>query len=282
MALTRMYDEQELPPDVRRILEDVRGSFGLPFVPTLFKLAAGVPQYLKPMWADLGPVVRSNEFQSACRALHEFAANAVLAGGWRFSDQAKVLAAQKFAPPDIAQFAAITTTIERAAVAMTLFARLAQRGYSGGQKGKITAGQTASATAQLMTLHVPGEAAGGLRTWLIYSDIKRTTGARHVFSMFRLLSAYPSYLGSLWIESKRLLSDWRLQHARDEVNKRTIALLTGMPVKDHRALAKNISPEDWREVEETIDDGARLGPQITLLAHIWRRSFAAAYQIIAA
>src|SRR4051812_48807913 len=58
MPLTRALEEHEVSPEVRRIFSDVRGSFGLPFVPTLFKFAASTPDYLTVLWADLGPVVR--------------------------------------------------------------------------------------------------------------------------------------------------------------------------------------------------------------------------------
>jgi Halocarboxylic acid dehydrogenase DehI len=282
MPLTRAVEEHEVSPEVRRIFADVRSSFGLPFVPTLFKFAASVPDYLSVLWNDLGPVVRSKEFQTAARALHEFIASSVTSNGWRFSDQAKTLASQKFSSSDIGHFAVIAATAERAAVDLALFTRLAQRGYSGGQKGRTTTGKPSSASAQLFTLHVPAESDAGLRTWLLYSDIKRTLGTKHIISFFRVLSPFPSYLSAVWMDTKKLLTQPQFLRARDEINKRTASLLVGLPVKDHRAQGKRISPEDWRNIEETIDDAARLLPQMSLVTGIWRRSFATAFQIIAA
>src|ERR1700741_3104683 len=107
MPLTRALEEHEVSPELRRIYGDIRASFGLTFVPTLFKLAASVPDYLMMLWADLGPVVRSREFQAASRALHELSASVVTSNGWRFADQAKTLAAQKFSSSDIGHFAVI-------------------------------------------------------------------------------------------------------------------------------------------------------------------------------
>jgi Halocarboxylic acid dehydrogenase DehI len=282
MPLTRALEEHEVSPEVRRIFSDVRGSFGLPFVPTLFKFAASTPDYLTVLWADLGPVVRSKEFQAAARALHELIASSVTSNGWRFSDQAKTLASQKFTSSDIGHFAVIAATLERAAVDLALFTRLAQRGYSGGQKGRITTGKPSSASSQLFTLHVPPESDAGLRTWLLYADIKRTLGTKHVFSVFRVLSPFPSYLSAVWMDTKKLLGQPQFLRARDEINKRTAGLLVGLPVKDHRSQGKRISPEDWRSIEETVDDAARLLPQMSLITGIWRRSFATAFQIIAA
>lgn len=282
MPLTRALEEHEVSPDIRRIYEDVRASFGLPYVPSMFKLLAGIPDYLTLMWSDLGPVVRSKEFQAAARALHELVSSMVVSNGWRFSDQAKTLASQKFSSTDIGNFAVIAGTIERAAVDLAIFTRLAQRGYSGGQKGKTSGTKPSLATSQLLTLHVPAENDAGLRTWLIYADIKRTLATKHVFSFFRVLSPFPAYLGSVWQESKKLLSQSAFLRGRDELTKRTVSLLVGLPVKDHRAQGKRISPEDWRSVEQLIDDAARLMPQMSLVASVWRKSFATAYQIIAA
>ncbi|HVZ18024.1 MAG TPA: halocarboxylic acid dehydrogenase DehI family protein, partial [Terriglobales bacterium] len=96
MPLTRMYEESEVSADLRRIYDDVRISLDLPWVPTLFKLAAGCPPYLKAMWDDLGPVTRSKEFQAGSKGLVEYVRSLAVSDGWRFSDQSRVLSAQKF------------------------------------------------------------------------------------------------------------------------------------------------------------------------------------------
>src|SRR5512146_930150 len=105
MALSRLYEEQELAPDLRRLYADIRTSFDLPFVPSLFKAAAGCPEYLKAMWHDLGPVARSREFHAAGLAMEEYTRSLAVSDGWRFSDQQRVLAEQKFSPDDIEQLA---------------------------------------------------------------------------------------------------------------------------------------------------------------------------------
>src|SRR5437660_12458623 len=71
MALTRAYEEHEVTPELRRTYCSIRTASDLPFVPTLFKLSAGIPEYLLKMWDDLGPVVCSKEFQTAAQAFQE-------------------------------------------------------------------------------------------------------------------------------------------------------------------------------------------------------------------
>ena len=47
MALTRAYEEHEVTPEIRRMYASIRTGFDLPFVPTVLKLSAGIPEYLK-------------------------------------------------------------------------------------------------------------------------------------------------------------------------------------------------------------------------------------------
>ncbi len=282
MALTRLYEEHEVSPELRRVYSEVRTAFDLPFVPSLFKLSAGVPEYLKLMWRDLRPVAASREFQAAAGALEEYTQALALRAGWRFSDQEKLLAAQRFSVSDVEQMGAIVGVFSRTLPALALFARLMQRGYSGGQAGRVSPGRQVSALARLVTLHVPNEKDAGLRVWLIYHDIKRTTGASTVMSFFRLLSPFPAYLASVWMDCKRTLSDPSFARAREETSTRTLAMISGLPVKDHRAEGKNIQPSQWREIEQTVDGFARLLPQYALLVAAWQRAFPYAAHFVAA
>lgn len=282
MALTRAYEEHEVPPEIRRIYADIRGGFDLPFVPTIFKLAAGVPQYLKLVWKDLENVVRSREFETATNAMQEIAHSAAVSGGWKFSDQPNVLAADKFSNADIRVIGGIVGLFARSTAQVGLFARLMQRGYSGGQKGRVSRSRQVAALAQMVRVHIPNEREAGLRVWLIYSDIKKTTGAKSVISLYRALSPFPSYLASAWLDGKRLLADPAFATAAEDLNRRARALLAGLPVKDHRDILKDFTPAQWREIEETVDGAARLLPQFVLLTSVWQRSFPTASRLIGA
>src|ERR1041385_5600131 len=282
MALTRAYEEHEVPPEIRRMYASIRSGFDLPFVPTIFKLASGIPQYLKVVWKDLEGVVCSREFETGARALQEIPHSAAVSAGWTFSDQPAVLAADKFSNADIRVIGGIAGLFARATAQVGLFARLMQRGYSGGQKGRVTRQKQVSALAQMVRVHIPNEREAGLRVWLIYSDIKKTTGAKNVLSLYRALSPFPSYLASAWLDSKKLLADPTFITATEELNRRTRALLAGLPVRDHRALLKELDAAQWREIEETVDGFARLLPQFVLLTSVWQRSCPNAARLIGA
>jgi Halocarboxylic acid dehydrogenase DehI len=280
MALIRAYEDHEVPPELRRLYANVRIGFDLPFVPTIFKLLAATPQYLRKMWGDLDQVVSSREFQSAAQSLLELAHSTAVSGGWSFSDQPKVLAADKFSNADIRLIGGTVTLFTRAAAQMALFSRLAQRGYSGGQRGRVASSRQISALAQMFRMDIPNEREAGLRVWLIYSDIKKTTGSKNVYSIYRALAPFPSYLASAWLDGKKLLTDPAFIRAAEDLNRRARSLLTGLPVKDHRALVKELDPPLWREIEETVDSFARNMPQFVLLMSVWQRSFPSASRLI--
>jgi len=273
VSLTRTYEDMEISADLRRVYGDVRASFDIPWVPTVFKLSAGVPPYLHTMWEDLGPVVRSKEFQTATRALEEFTRSLAVSDGWHFTTQDRLLAAQKFSIADIEQLGGMINVFARSIPKLVLFSRLMQRGYSGGQKGKISQGKQASALARMITLNVPNEKEAGLRTWLLYTDIKKTLNTKTVSSMFRIISPFPGYLASVWTDSKKLIKQPNFIRAKDEVSRRSLGLIDGLPVRDHRRLAKNLTPDQWRDVEEMVDNFARLLPQFALVSAVWQRSF---------
>jgi hypothetical protein len=225
------------------------------------------------MWDDLGSVVRSKEFQSAAKALEEYVRSQAVSDGWHFSSQDRTLAAQKFSVNDIEQLGGILNIFVRSVPKMVLFTRLMQRGYSGGQKGKVTAGKQASALARMITLNVPNEKEAGLRTWLIYSDIKKTLGTKNVMTLFRVISPYPGYLASVWTDTKKVVAQPNFRRAKDDVGRRSLGLMAGLPVRDHRKHLKDLTPDQWRDIEELVDGFARILPQMALVSAVWQRSF---------
>ena len=52
-----------------------------------------------------------------------------------------------------------------------------------------------------------------------------------------------------------------------------MGLTIGLPVNDHRALAKTVNSQQWREIEQTVDSFARLLPQFAIIGAVWQRSF---------
>jgi Halocarboxylic acid dehydrogenase DehI len=274
MALQRIFEEHEVGTDIRRIYAEVRANFDIPFVPTMFQVLAGEPNYLKSMWHDLGPVAASREFHQAAGALDEFIRSEAITGGWRFSDQERTLAEQKISTSDMPVLGGVVGVFARALPRLALFSRLIQLGYSSGQPGRISSGKRYPALSRLISLQIPAEKDASLRVWLIYSDMRRTTGTRHILSLYRALSPFPAYLASSWMDSKRLMKNREFQLAKDGIGRRAQALTVGLPVSNHRVTTRGVPPQRWRDIEQTVDGFARQLPQFALLAYVWRRSFA--------
>ena len=272
MALKRAYEEHEVGTGLRRIFTEARSYFDLPFVPTIIKVLAGHPEYLKRIWDDLAPVLTSREFHAASKALEEFVHSEVIGGGWRFEDQQRVLAAENFSRHDIAVLNDVVSTFSRAIPRLALFVRLLQHGYTQGQPGSITPAKSVGALSQLISVQVPNEKQASLRVWLIYADVKKTTGSSHVLGLLRVISPYPGYLASVWTEMKHIFQEPSFVRAAEEIGRRVSPLLVGLPVHDHR-IGSKLKPEAWREIEQLIDGCARQLPQFALAAAVWNRAF---------
>jgi len=271
MAFTRAWEENDVSRDIKRIFMDARSALNLPYVPTLFKVLANSPDYLKVAWDDLAPVVRSKEFHAAGLALEEYIYSMVMAGGWRFNEQRRELQDQRFSTEDTIFIADALAIFAHGLPQMLLLARLLQAGYSGGQRGRVSHAKQTSMIAQALKIHVPNEREAGLRSWLIYNDIKKTTGSKSVLSVLRFISPYPGYLASVWMDWKKTLKNPSVQRAKEEVGRRSAGLVTGLPVADHRS--GKIKPEHWREIEETVDGYVRMLPLFALVTAVWRKSF---------
>ena len=273
MPLNHALEANEVSPEVRRTYEEIRAAFDLPYVPSLFKVLAGCPEYLKVAWRDLAPVASSREFLTSATAMEEFIRSEAISGAWRLGDQERLLANQKISTADMPVLAGVVGIFARTLPRMLLFSRLLQRGYSGGQRGRVSAGKESPALSRLITLHIPTEREAGLRTWMIYNDMRRTTGATTVVDMFRVLTPFPSYMAAVWQDSKKCMADSGFQRARDEIARRSIGLTSGLPVRDHRELSKSLTTEHWQDIESAVDGYARHVPLYSLLAWVWRRSF---------
>ena len=73
---------------------------------------------------------------------------------------------------------------------------------------------------------------------------------------------------------KKLFADRDFLRARDEVSRRTLTLLNGLPVSNHRETFDSLTPAQWNDIEQMVDGFSRLLPQFALGAAVWRRSFA--------
>lgn len=50
MATVKLVEESDASPEVRLVYQDIKKTFGLPFVPNLFRAMAHNPAYLEATW----------------------------------------------------------------------------------------------------------------------------------------------------------------------------------------------------------------------------------------
>ena len=58
----RLVSENDAPPVIRAIFDEVRHSLGLPVIPTLYQAYAASPTFLAAHWEAFRPVVQSRQF----------------------------------------------------------------------------------------------------------------------------------------------------------------------------------------------------------------------------
>src|SRR5258707_13106405 len=100
MAFPRAWEENDVSRDIKGIFMDARSALNLPYIPTLFKVLANSPDYLKLAWNDLAPVIRSKEFHAAGLALQEYIYSVVVAGGVGVNAQRRGLHDQRCSNED--------------------------------------------------------------------------------------------------------------------------------------------------------------------------------------
>ncbi len=70
-----LIEEQEAPPSIRRIYDDIRRTFGLPLVNTDYRAFARWPDFLEAYWAVLKPVSQSPVYLECQQGVRESAWN---------------------------------------------------------------------------------------------------------------------------------------------------------------------------------------------------------------
>lgn len=76
MATVKYIEEASAPAEVRKIYAEIKQTFGLPFVPNLFKVMANHPAYLETSWARVKTIMGSGKLS---REMKEVIALAVSA-----------------------------------------------------------------------------------------------------------------------------------------------------------------------------------------------------------
>lgn len=68
-----LVEEENAPPETRRIYEEIKRALGTPFLNTCYIHLGRWPEFLGEYWESLKPVIASLPFEQHCRALRESA-----------------------------------------------------------------------------------------------------------------------------------------------------------------------------------------------------------------
>lgn len=77
MATVPLVSEQQATGQVREIFDDIKRSFGLPFVPNLFKAMANHPAYLEASWHRFKVIMGPGKLDRKTKEILAFAVSTV-------------------------------------------------------------------------------------------------------------------------------------------------------------------------------------------------------------
>jgi len=127
-----------------------------------------------------------------------------------------------------------------------------------------------SALSQMFGVHVPMKREGAWRVWLIYSEIRKTTSKKTV-RICTGPSRRSSYLAPRARQQKAAHRSF-LHRKPMKTLRRARALLTENPVKDPRAIVKDVDVKQCGRLKKPVDNLARLmaavGPAYVRVAEI--------------
>ena len=59
MASIQMIEEDQASLEIKEIYEDIKESLGIAFIPNMYKVMAGKPDYLRSNWGKIKSVMQS-------------------------------------------------------------------------------------------------------------------------------------------------------------------------------------------------------------------------------
>lgn len=197
--------------DLARAYAETKAAFGVPWMGVVAMAFAHYPRFYHTLWAGLGPVAASAEFNTACADLRHFTETvaADLGVGRVRGD----LVAEGYTPADLAgidQVIEVFSGGNMPYLLMATIARLALEGQAladpaGTRLTRVPPRAPVWPAGQPLVLieahHQNAEGAA------LYSDIRATLGLPFVNTDYRALARWPGYFANAWADLKpRVLS----------------------------------------------------------------------------
>ncbi|MFI7700523.1 aldehyde dehydrogenase family protein [Nonomuraea sp. NPDC049480] len=208
----------EPTPETARVLEEVPGYLGVPFVSPIFQALAGYPDYLAPAWERFKPVIGSPEFRKAAAGL------GVPVGLLPRREESLADAG--------ADLRIYTATFHRLLPELLLLASCWYRGLT------VGAGAAAEPAADPGPRGIPPEALtitpdGGTpddELARVYEEIRTLHDHPRVLSYYRAIGTRPGFLPQVWKRLEPIARSAEYSLAYQQVLAKAAAAAAGLPV----------------------------------------------------
>ncbi|MDR8410304.1 halocarboxylic acid dehydrogenase DehI family protein [Nonomuraea sp. 3-1Str] len=216
----------ELSPEAARVIGEVPGYLGVPFVSPIFQALANYPGYLVPAWDRFKPVIGSPEFRRAAAGLG-------VPGGLLPGPDPALLTADA----DLDRVRRYTVTFHRLLPELLLLASCWYRGVTVGAPASLALdGRTPvegpgprGVPPEAVTIAPdPSEPEEDLAR--VYQEIRALHDHPRVLSYYRALGTWPGLMLGVWERLGPLARGDAYTAARDQVLARAAATAATLPV----------------------------------------------------
>lgn len=197
--------EQEAPPDIKKVYEEIKESLGLSYVGAIFQVYAAIPRFLPLHWNHLRPIVQGGPFFGLCDRLR---ADAYTRAHNYFDipDLCGKLHDLNFSPGAKEE---LSDTVEQFYFGDPLFLLIAVAQQQAFEGAVGSASQDAPAFDHPVFSKKPvlvDDQSASPEVIKIFEEMKRDLGLPIVVSDFRAIARWPDFLRSYWALLHPLLS----------------------------------------------------------------------------
>lgn len=111
MSIIRLMDENQATGRVREIFEDIKETFGLPFVPQVFRAIGAKPEQLEAVWTQVKGLFGSGVLDVKTKALVALGVSAAQRSAYFVSIHAIVLKRLGATDEEIAELLEVTSLV---------------------------------------------------------------------------------------------------------------------------------------------------------------------------
>lgn len=213
---------------VLEIYRDVQYVFGVPHISSFFQYLGKHPRFLDQYWSVMRPIAASQAFFACAERMRTDAHKRVLTY-FDIPDLKAEITRQKFSPGASGELKdCIDFFCHSVPMTLLLAAALSEAfdGRAGNESIPRTAAPTPRAHRRIVMVE---EDSASPAVKAIFADIRATTSAEVVHTVYRAFARWPDFLQSYWTAVKPITVSGLFQHSEIAIREDALAITKELP-----------------------------------------------------